>query len=162
MKYDPDRHHRRSIRLPAWNYTSAGTYFITIVTQDRICWFETPTFRKIVEDEWAYLPFRFPLLELDAFIAMPNYVHFIIWLHPPDPPVGAPCMAPSLGKIVRAFKAASSRRIRQAGADAFAWQRNYYERIIRNERELQATRQYIEDNPANWAEDAENPARTLR
>ncbi|MCP4542333.1 MAG: hypothetical protein GY832_34865 [Chloroflexi bacterium] len=37
------------------------------------------------------------------------------------------------------------------------WQRNYYERIVRNERELNAVRQYIHNNPAHWLNDAENP-----
>jgi putative transposase len=65
----------------------------------------------------------------------------------------------SLGAIVGNFKSVTARRTnrmrRTPGAPV--WQRNYHERIVRNERELNAIRQYILDNPANWEEDGENP-----
>jgi len=66
--------------------------------------------------------------------------------------------APTLGEIVRAFKAVTTRRIRQQGSTAFAWQRNYYEHIIRNEDSLARIREYIINNPLQWAMDRENPA----
>ncbi|HHS98491.1 MAG TPA: hypothetical protein ENK08_11485 [Chloroflexi bacterium] len=56
---------------------------------------------------------------------------------------------------MRTLKAAITRRIRLAGGDGFAWQRNYYERIIRDERALRAIRRYIRANPARWVEDRE-------
>ncbi len=62
-----------------------------------------------------------------------------------------------LGKIVRAFKARATRRIRQAGRPGFAWQRNYHERVLRNERELDLTRRYIRDNPLRWHLDRLHP-----
>jgi len=68
--------------------------------------------------------------------------------------------APTLGKIVRAYKAASTRLIRQAGSPDFAWQRNYYEHVIRDEESLDRIRQYILDNLARWTFDRENPAAT--
>lgn len=66
----------------------------------------------------------------------------------------------SLGAIVRAFKSAPTRRINEVRGtpDARFWQRNYYERVIRNERDLNAAREYIRDNPRKWAEDPNNPA----
>ncbi len=66
---------------------------------------------------------------------------------------------PTLGQVVRAFKAATARLIRQAGNGDFAWQRNYYEHIVRNEAEFHRIAQYIHANPANWAMDQENPNR---
>ena len=53
----------------------------------------------------------------------------------------------------------STRRINKIrGTPAgLVWQRNYYERVIRHDRELNAIREYILDNPRRWAEDAENP-----
>ena len=77
----------------------------------------------------------------------------------PEPPCGSP--SGSLGAIVGNFKSVVTRRInriRKTPGEP-VWQRNYYERIIRNERELNAVRQYIRDNPARWAEDRENPNR---
>ena len=61
--------------------------------------------------------------------------------------------AATLGKIVRAFKAASARAIRRDLDPDFGWQRNYYERVIRDERELRAFHEYIATNPARWAAD---------
>lgn len=82
--------------------------------------------------------------------------------------VGAPFMAPAapktpapaLGEIVRTLKGVTARRIRQESLPSFAWQRNYYEHVIRDENSLRRIREYIRDNPAAWPTDAENPART--
>ena len=67
----------------------------------------------------------------------------------------------SLGAIIQTYKAESTRRInRMMGVrENHIWQRNYYERIIRNEREYEAIREYIINNPIQWAVDRENPAR---
>ncbi len=65
--------------------------------------------------------------------------------------------APTLGEIVRTYKAASTRMIRQTANLEFAWQRNYYEHVVRNEESLNRIRQYIMENPARWAIDRENP-----
>ena len=67
-------------------------------------------------------------------------------------------MTGSLPVMVRNVKGAVTRRIRELGFVEPVWQRNYYERVIRNERELQAIRQYVVDNPRQWALDKENPA----
>jgi len=67
----------------------------------------------------------------------------------------SPC--PPLGEIVRSVKAITTRLIRARGHTAFRWQRSYYERVVRNENELNAMRQYILDNPFRWDEDPDNP-----
>lgn len=186
--YDPEKHHRRSIRLKEYDYTQAGAYFVTICARHRECPFGQVAgdemvlndAGRMVQDAWEELPHRFPTIRLDEFVVMPNHVHFIVWLNPPEH-VGTQCRGaincapttvtpigqsstvdrqrPTLGQVVRTFKAVITRRIRQAGGHGFAWQRNYYERVIRNDRELNAIRQYIRDNPARWAEDKENPNR---
>lgn len=200
MPYNPDQHHRRSIRLQNWDYASAGAYFVTICVKNRECVFgdivdaemRLNTLGNIVAEYWQDLPQYFPRIELDAFVVMPNHAHFVVWLNPPDdarvemgdvraqwncaptphaPATRAPTettspigkrftvdkQRPMLGQVVRAFKAATTRLIRQSGSDGFAWQRNYYEHIIRDERALEGVRKYILDNPANWAGDEENP-----
>ncbi|BDV01378.1 hypothetical protein TDMWS_14630 [Thermodesulfomicrobium sp. WS] len=153
---------------------------------------------NIVETEWRSLPQRFPGIQTDAFVVMPNHIHGVIlvgarFIAPMrvNPGTinrnegtinrnegtinrnegainrnegainrneGAINRAPTLGDIVRAFKAVTSRRIRQQGSTAFAWQRNYYEHIIRNEQTLVRVREYIANNPRQWALDSENPA----
>jgi hypothetical protein len=63
----------------------------------------------------------------------------------------------ALSEMVRAFKSDSARRINniRRTTGCAVWQRNYYERIIRNQRELDALRAYIIDNPRHWMEDQE-------
>ena len=141
---------------------------------------------QIAKAAWDELPARFPSVRLDAFIVMPNHVHGIImvgaqfiapqktpptnvgaqFIVPPDGfgtatiNQGAINRAPTLGEMVRAYKAASTRLIRQAGTPDFAWQRNYYEHVIRDEESLSRMRQYILNNPVRWEFDRENPAAT--
>lgn len=129
MKYDPTKHHRRSIRLKGYDYHKAGAYFVTICTKNRECVLEDPTVTSIILDVWNALPQWFPAIELDEFVIMPNHVHFVVWILPPGgmPPVGIPLAGipqpdggeplpyrlptpqktndrPSLGDIVGAFK----------------------------------------------------------
>ena len=69
-------------------------------------------------------------------------------------------VAGSLSTVIGAFKAMATKRINnlRGSRGARVWQSNYYEHIIRNERELVAIRRYILDNPAQWSVDRENPA----
>jgi len=172
MPFDPKRHHRRSIRLPRHDYTSAGAYFVTLVTVDRDCLFDDPRHRAIAERCWLALPRHFLHTALDAWIVMPNHLHGIVVLQ--DPPEAAhrgptldrtrprPGLQPgSLGTVVGTFKSVTARRInRLRRTPSFpVWQRNYYERIVRDERELQHIRAYITANPTRWNLDRENPDR---
>jgi hypothetical protein len=63
----------------------------------------------------------------------------------------------SLGAIVRSYKAAVTHRCRQEGHDAFAWQTRFYDRIIRDQRALDAARIYVRDNPGKWMRDRDHP-----
>ena len=87
-RYDPKRHHRRSIRLKGYDYTQPGAYFVTTCTHNR-----EPLFGRVVDGEmvlnalgeivwacWREIPIHFPHVELDAFVVMPNHVHGIIWI----------------------------------------------------------------------------------
>src|SRR5690349_23129173 len=86
MKFDPDRHHRRSIRLRGYDYRQAGTYFVTICTHHRECTLGAIHNRKvnlspigqIAERCWCALPEHFTFVDLDAFVIMPNHLHGII------------------------------------------------------------------------------------
>ncbi|HZQ08356.1 MAG TPA: transposase [Anaerolineae bacterium] len=76
--YDPDRHHRRSIRLQGYDYTQAGLYFVTIVAFGRELLFENSIFKRIVETYWKKIPQHFDSVSLDEFVVMPNHLHGII------------------------------------------------------------------------------------
>jgi len=84
MPYDPQRHHRRSIRLKGYDYSSPGAYFVTICTKERECVLDDPVVTGIITDVWHTLPGWFPTIALDEFVVMPNHVHFILWIRPPD------------------------------------------------------------------------------
>jgi putative transposase len=77
MTSDRPRRHRRSIRLPGYDYTQAGAYFVTICTHEGECLFDDPVLRRVVEALWQELPRHFPRLSLDAWVVMPNHFHGI-------------------------------------------------------------------------------------
>jgi putative transposase len=183
MKYNPDIHHRRSIRLKHYDYSRNGAYFVSLCTFDRGCYFDLfPQLRNIVEGEWLKIPARFPNVELDEYVVMPNHFHGIIVIHgnrrdtpcgyPPEPcGYPDPCgyrgySAPkrvALGDIVGAYKSlcvnAWLKVIKTVDINTRAkfWQDNYYEHVIRNEEETDRIRQYIANNPLQWELDRENP-----
>ncbi len=86
MTFDPEKHHRRSIRLPNYDYSQSGLYFITICTHNRECLFGDVVDGKMILNEfgnvaqqcWLEIPQHFEHVELDAFVVMPNHVHGII------------------------------------------------------------------------------------
>ena len=109
MTSDLQRPHRRSIRLPGYDYALSGAYFVTVVVQQRACLLGTiennvmhlSPAGEMVRAAWESLPARFPHVAPDAFVVMPNHVHGVIfmmddiWDHgseprAPGPDVGAP------------------------------------------------------------------------
>src|ERR1041384_7509268 len=88
MSYDPQKHHRRSIRLKDYDYSQDGAYFITICTQNRECLFgeehdgliKLSAAGQLVSDDWQRLSTFHPHLEVDTFIIMPNHLHGILAL----------------------------------------------------------------------------------
>ena len=168
MTFDPDKHHRRSIRFKGYDYSRAGAYFVTICTHGRECLFgevmdgemRLNDAGQAAQADWVRLPERFQSIELDEFVIMPNHLHGIIILAPAPASKGAASSAPTLGQIIRAFKslaAIEANRILGSSGRPF-WQRNYYEHVIRDEDELNIIRQYIRDNPLKWDLDPDNPA----
>lgn len=208
MKYDPNLHHRRSIRLPKHDYSEPGMYSVTMCVRERRTMLGEVTRNGVVLSEigeivrkcWLEIPTHFPNSDLDEFVVMPNHFHGILILK--DVLVGVqwpsgkdlvaegnrsgkgfihetptrkglinqtatknelsgwPLMKDrgvTLGKIIRAFKAKSSKVIHDSGYAQFAWQRNYYEHIIRDGQDLDRIRRYILDNPANWTNDDNFP-----
>lgn len=167
MPYNPSFHHRRSIRLPGYDYRNGGGYFVTIVTHERAPLFDDLTLRRVAEFYWEQTSRTSQQVVVDDYVVMPNHLHGILVFtstmldqveQPPCDPISSGSLSGSLGAVVGSFKSQTARRINQIrkAAGAPVWQRNYHEHIIRNERELSAIRQYIHDNPLNWAKDPEN------
>ena len=86
MAYDPEIHRRRSLRLKGYDYTHVGAYFVTIVTQGRSCLFGEIVGKEMQLNEagemvcrvWEMLPRRFPSVQIDLFVVMPNHLHGIV------------------------------------------------------------------------------------
>lgn len=166
----PGLPNRRSIRLPGYDYSQAGGYFVTLVTADREDRFGVIQDGEMhlnglgerITREWQRLTTRFEGLELDACLLMPNHLHGILLLHPAHPPRNEPAnptphVAPqSLASIVRAFKSSTTLLYHHMRGSGPLWQRNYYEHILRGPSDLERTRAYILANPAQWELDQEN------
>jgi putative transposase len=115
-----------------------------------IVWREEDRMRRnalggIVTYCWNEIPSHFPCVALDAFVVMPNHIHGILVFT--DIVAGH---ARPLPVVIGSFKSAVSKRIGTS-----IWQRSYWDRIIRNEEELNLTRHYVEDNPLRWPTDKE-------
>lgn len=196
-RYNPEIHHRRSIRLQGYDYTQRGAYFVTICTWKLVARFgevvdgvmHMNDGGKIAHRLWNTLPRRFPGVELDAFVVMPNHIHGILVRTHNEPIVPSndtasmdrpkdtslsfqtkmdtmsildvyrkdPLRRQHLSEMIRTFKAVTSYTVRRNGFPDFAWKQNYYERIIRNEQELEFIRLYIDHNPAKWQDDKFHP-----
>ncbi|MEA5551501.1 transposase [Anabaena cylindrica UHCC 0172] len=171
MKYNPDIHHRRSIRLRGYDYSQPGSYFVTICTQDHECFLgdlvnEDIKFmvRGVIAYQfWLQIPNHFPNVELDEFVVMPNHIHGIIVIT--DKFRGreqeGELKKPNLGQIIAYYKYQTTKIINQIDdtPGIRLWQRNYYERIIRNQNALYIAQQYILANPLRWPKDPHNPRR---
>ena len=109
MTYDPNIHHRRSIRLQGYDYSQAGAYFVTICAQGREYLFgdivngalQPNNYAQVVVKWWNAIPEHFPSVELDEFVLMPNHMHGIVVLSTPTSTAAQP---PTLGRVVAYFK----------------------------------------------------------
>lgn len=171
MKYNPDLHKRRSLRLKSYDYSSEGCYFVTICCADRLPLFGMVDDQKmylneygqIAYDQWFNTLNQRTGIELDEFIVMPNHIHGIITLTEDfhqahqirhrgvcDTPLRSPTY--TLGSVIRGYKGAVTSRLKDALGEKI-WQRNYYEHIIRNEKSYLKIAEYISNNPITWKND---------
>ena len=167
----PQRH---TVRLPEYDYSQRGAYFLTICTHERRPLFglvvgpsvQLSPAGKIVNECWREIPAHFPNVEAPIHVVMPNHIHGIIVIRQqlaktPNAEnsrrLGAHTPG-SIPAIVRSFKAITTRRIRDTVSCGLeVWQRGYYEHMIRTREEFGKTWEYIRLNPANWSSDKENP-----
>ncbi len=163
-QFDPHKHHRRSIRLKDWDYARAGLYFVTFCTHNRQNLFADPRLHEMATMAWQYIPQQEHArhVVLDESILMWDHQHGLIGLTTPE---GAErtftTLQPgSVGAIVGNYKMLVAKRVKAilkvSDTDFQVWQRGYYERIIRSERELENVRRYIRENPIRHARNRDN------
>lgn len=160
--------HRRSIRLAGYDYSTAGGYFVTICSANKRRVFgnieddilRLNVYGRIVAQEWERTAILRTNVILDEWIVMPNHFHGILFIdnNSLDEVAGKTLQANSLGAILGQFKSVVTKRINACREErglskVQVWQRNYHERIIRDENELNKTRRYIGENPLNWNTD---------
>ena len=159
---------RKPIRLPDYDYSSPGAYFVTICTQGRRCilsriavgadalggpLLQLTEIGKIVE-KTILATERIEGLHVDNYVIMPNHIHMIlridanVWRSDNGPPRAS---APTEAKIPSAVGALKRLVHRRVGRQIF--QRSYHEHVIRDEADLRAIWEYIDANPGKWAED---------
>ncbi len=188
-QYNPELHHRRSIRLREYDYTQAGAYFVTLCVQGRECLLgeindgsvKLSRIGELIRNAWHNLPTHFPHIALDEFVIMPNHLHAILILSDrarrgeafaessrnetnltanasPSQQHPNGTKPHSLNAVLQNFKSVSTRRVNQFRKKAGVpfWQRDYYEHIIRDDRDLQNIREYIRNNPYHWSSDEYN------
>lgn len=128
---------------------------------------------ELVQKCWMDIPVHFPNVDLDEYIIMPNHFHGILFIidddveaqHAVPQPHNEPqrkfgeMISRSLPTIVRSFKSAVTNHINiyRSTPGHLVWQRNYWERINRDDDELNRIREYIINNPLKWELDNENP-----
>jgi putative transposase len=167
-----------STRLKEYDYSQPGGYFVTICSHNHECLFGDvqeeemilSPIGKIARRCWEEIPHHFNNIALDAFVIMPNHMHGIIFINDKDDDTkntkrrdvqlnvstGISPKRGTLSVVIRTYKAAVTTMCRRNGYENFKWQSRFYEHIIRDERDLQNTRDYIINNPIKWFYDEEN------
>jgi putative transposase len=144
------RHH--SIRIQDFDYSQPGAYFVTLCAYQKILLFGEITqgivhlskLGEIARQELERLPHKFPRIQLDTFIVMPNHIHMLITISGNDAAIQPATteafrhpVAGSIPTIVRTYKASVTRRVvlLRDNYVSEVWQRNFYEHVVRNAKE---------------------------
>lgn len=178
------KYRNTTIRLDDYDYSKKGHYFVTICSRDRECIFSIiennsiihlTAIGKIIDFQWRSINKPTNHVKTGPYVIMPNHIHGIIqirgnrWIpmHGNDvwwtPARGVPTSPPTLGTIIGSFKSLCANQYlkyikhNEINDSGKIWQKNYYERIIRNKQELKNIHKYIMDNPSKWPTDENNP-----
>ena len=151
---------RKQNRLPYYNYSSYGAYFVTICTEKR-----RPTLCRIEKDGTLVLkeqgevvdalvreiPVRFPCVKVDKYVVMPNHIHLLLFIG--DGGTGNP--SPTLGNIIGWYKYNATKQANQESGTAGEriLQRSFHDHVIRGEKDYLKIWEYIDNNPLKWTED---------
>jgi REP element-mobilizing transposase RayT len=162
---------RRSIRLRDYDYSLCGMYFVTICAHGSECLFgrvEEGKMHKnpmgvLVEEAWEAMFDYFPHAESNLFVVMPNHVHGMIDIHSEvDVAKSSFGTSKTVGSMVRAFKSKVTMWARRNTEIKNVWQRNYYEHVVRDERDYNRIYEYILNNPEGWVKDGTYPNYVIR
>lgn len=149
---------RKHNRLNGYDYSSAGSYHITICTKDKkkVFWnnvgatcgrpqyeYTLSAYGKIVDNEIKKIPDVYPAIKIDKYVVMPNHIHMIISVLSDE--FGRPQVAPTIPRVIKQFKGSITKQIGFS-----VWQKGYNDHIIRGQQDYDETWQYIDENPLKW------------
>jgi putative transposase len=153
---------RKSPRLANYDYSLSRAYFVTICSYQRISLFgeisesemQLNSVGEIAAECWVAITEHFPQVALDLWVVMPNHMHGILVLDNDDPHYKH-VKKTTLGNVINTYKGAVTRKLRQLDvlSEPRVWQGRYHDHIIRDERGLNALREYVLYNPARWEKD---------
>lgn len=172
---------RRNLRLPGWDYSGAGAYFVTLCTRERLDLFgavvdgdmRLNAVGNIVTAAWRWLPLQYRYVILDEWCVMPDHLHGILVLTEDGggsrtaPAAGAtggdgpaagnagdvpPSARKPVGRLIGAFKTVSTKQVNRFRntTGAILWQRNFWERVVRDDLEMNRIRNHIRQNAATY------------
>lgn len=179
MKFNPNIHRRKSIRLKDYDYSKEGLYFITIIVKGRECYLSNIINNCIVLSDSGIIvnnylneiPNRFNQIKLNNYVIMPNHIHLIVEILPELNNVKSKVILPLpennsllernkrrkmlIAKLIGWLKMNTAKEINiiyQIPGGSF-WHRDYYDHIIRDEHSYKKISDYIINNPSNWDKD---------
>ena len=144
---------RKSPRIPGYDYSTEGYYFVTICTHEKKCIFwdgyELNQLGIISKKDLEMLETRYSRLRVDKYVVMPNHVHAVVIIGCD----GKEGPLPDLSVVMGQYKSGVSRKVHQIAPDIKIWQRSYHDHGIRSQAEYEKIWQYIETNPQRWKDD---------
>src|SRR5262245_45349701 len=135
---------RKQNRLFSHDYAAPGYYFVTTCVQDRKCYFgeiqnsemHLNQYGKIAEQAWKDIPKFYSAISLDVFVFMPNHLHGLIVIQTDKADSIRPYTGISLSKVVGYYKQFVTKQLHRVGLEDFAWQKSFYDHIVRSEESL--------------------------
>ena len=149
---------RKDNRLKNFDYSSSGTYYITVCTKEKKNLFgsivgapigrpscELSDYGKIVDEAINNIEKKYDRTRVDKYIIMPDHIHLLLTILPDKS--GRPMGAPTIPNIINQLKGYVSKKVGFS-----AWQKLYYDHIIRDQEDYDTKWNYIENNPMAWCE----------
>ena len=152
--------HRKPNRLPYFDYSTPGAYFITVCTKDRKCVLgqivgasiarpqtvQLSEYGRIVERAICEIPMHYPAISVDHYTVMPNHIHLLLQINTDEN--GCAMRSPTISIVVQQLKGAISKQIGRS-----IWQKLFHDHVIRREKDYLKIWEYIDNNPTRWRED---------
>ena len=151
---------RKHPRLKEYDYGAAGAYFVTICTQDKRCVLsrivgrglapaeiQYTQYGKIAEEQVYLLENRYPGIQIDQHVIMPNHIHMILLIE--ETTAGA-SPRPTVMDVVCTYKSLTTRECKKVEPIEKLFQTSFYEHVIRGGEDYDEIAKYIQENPAKW------------